>query len=289
MAEFWRLYDNSLYKIYETSELGFPEANPSFIPDEYLDERKFVIFRTCHGIGDWAILSSMPRLLKNKYPDCKVFLPTEKLLEKIFHMYKQQWGSWSNPFSNVKKVLANNPYIDGYVDSIDGDVFHDHYRIYPKSGNVPLIKQMLKFWQFNDNEMKDCNPELYFSNDEIDLGNKIISEHSNGEIGTILLSDRFDYSPVKIEKIQNLINENNFEYFYWTSKPDCELVFNKALDMRHIDIRVQWYIKTKAKINIGNQTGVNDMIARYAPTYTIPHGDINTSLGSNIIEEQKYI
>ena len=289
MAEFWRLYNNKLYRLYDTSELGFPEADPSYIPDEYLSSKNFVLFRTCHAIGDWAILSAMPRLLKRKYPDCKVHLPSEKLLESIFEMYRHQWGSWSNPFSNVTKVFENNPYIDDYVDSVEGDVFHDHYRIYPKNKNIPLIKQMLKFWQFKDNEMNDCQPELYFSEKEKELGDKIINEHSSGKIGTILLSDRFDYSPKKIEKIQNLINENDFEYFYWTSIPNTGLNFKKALDMRHIDIRVQWYIKTKSNINIGNQTGVNDMIARYAPTYTIPHGELESSLGGNVIEDQNYI
>ena len=285
MAEFWRLNNNKLYKIFETTKLGFPEGDASFIPDDYLDEKQFVIFRTCHAIGDWSVLSSMPRLLKEKYPDCKVYLPSPKLLQTIFHMYRQQWSSWNNPFENVETVFKNNNYVDGYLDSIDGEVFHDHYRIYPKSGNFPLVKQMLKFWQFTAEEMQDCQPELYFSDEEISLGDQIINDHSNGKIGTILLSNRFDYSENKIKKLQKLIDDNDFEYFYWTSKPDSGLRFKKALDLRHIDIRVQWYIKTKAKLNIGNQTGVNDMIARYAPTYTIPHDNI----GSNIIEDQIYI
>ena len=40
--------------------------------------------RTCHGLGDWGIISAMPRLLKQKYPHCKVYVPSIKLIQKIF-------------------------------------------------------------------------------------------------------------------------------------------------------------------------------------------------------------
>ena len=84
----------------------------------------------------------------------------------------------SENHNNVHIVFDNNPYVDGYKDEIDGEVFHDHYKINNNTNTpVPLIEQILKFWQFNEDEYKDSQPELYFSNKEINLGNKIIEEY----------------------------------------------------------------------------------------------------------------
>ena len=69
------------------------------------------------------------------------------------------------------------------------------------------------------------------------------------------------------------INDNldkSLKYFYFTSSPLRETPFNwidSVLDMRHIDIRIQLYIKSKAKINVGNQCGVNHMVVRYSDVY----------------------
>ena len=70
MALFWRINSNQLTPLYETQHVGFPINDPSYIPDEYLNNKKFIVFRTCHSIGDWGIISAFPRLLKQKYPDC---------------------------------------------------------------------------------------------------------------------------------------------------------------------------------------------------------------------------
>jgi hypothetical protein len=88
-----------------------------------------------------------------------------------------------------------------------------------------------------------------------------------------------------VEKIQLKINEYNLPMFYWTTKNDSGFAFKKCLDMRHIDTRIQLYIKSKAKFNVGNQTGVNDTIANYAPTYTVAR----PNLGSNLIRSEHYI
>ena len=81
---FWRIIDNQLHPVEETNILGFEESEGLRIPDEYLDVQKFMVMRTCHGIGDWGILSTIPRLLKEKYPNCKVYVPTKKLLKRLF-------------------------------------------------------------------------------------------------------------------------------------------------------------------------------------------------------------
>ena len=61
---FWRLVDNKLYGVNHVDNLGFEESEGFRIPDEYLEKQEFVVMRTAHGIGDWGIMSAMPRLLK---------------------------------------------------------------------------------------------------------------------------------------------------------------------------------------------------------------------------------
>ena len=280
---FWRTYNNKVYSVGEVTELGFPLTDPSYIPDECLEAREFIILRTCFGVGDWGIISAFPRKLKEKYPDCKVWVPSSKLLREMFGHLEQNWSSWADPFEVVHTIFDNNPYIDGFVDSFEGEVFNDHYRIYDDIGiyQIPLMEEILKFWQFDN--FDDIEPEIYWSDSEKQLGDDIINEHVKGDFGTLLISNRFDGSGV--EKIQLKINEYKLPMFYWTTKNDFGLQYKKCLDLRHVDTRIQLYIKSKAKFNVGNQTGVNDTIANYAPTYTIPR----PNLGSNIIRSQHYL
>ena len=265
---FLRVLDNTLYNTGEVENLGFDISKGLRIPDEYLDNQSFTVMRTCHGIGDWGIMSAMPRLLKQKYPNCEVYVPSAKLLNKLFGN-TNQWSSWSNPYQNVNNVFDNNPHVNDFVDEIDGEVFHDHYRIYDESNpDVPLLEQMLKFWQFEEGEYKDSTPEIYFSDEEKELGDRIINRYTDGEYGALLISDRYDYTMDKI--ICDIINPT-LKHFYWTEKPIEQTSFNwidKALDMRHMSIRIQLYIKSKAKYNVGSQCGTTQMITRYSDVYT---------------------
>lgn len=277
---FWRTYNSQLSPVQEVSKLGFSEVNPSYIPDKYLDSREFILLRTCFGLGDWGIVSAFPRKLKEKYPDCTVLVPSPTLLRKMFGHLERNWASWNDPFQVVHSIFDNNPYVDAFIDSFEGEVFNDHYRIYGEE-DVPLMEEILKFWQFDSFE--DIEPEIYFSKEEIELGDQIIKEHCNEDFGTLLISNRFD--GVGIEKIQQKINEYNLPMFYWTKSTNVGLSFKQALDMRHINTRIQLYIKTQAKFNVGNQTGVNDTIANYAPTYTVAR----PNLGSNLVRSEIYI
>lgn len=293
--KFIRILNDKLYFINEVDELGFSIENPMFIPDEYLEKQEFVILRTCFGFGDWGIITSLPKKIKIKYPNCKIYLPSIKLLNKIFG----NRALFDNTYKTVLSLFDNNPYIDGYVDSVKGDIFHDHYRIYdPKNINEPLIKQILKFWQIND--FTDIQPELYFSKEEIKLGDEIINLHINeNKFGCLLLSNRFGTEPngkfnesiynKEVKLIKKLLKENPFPYFYWTYKPISETEFdfiNKILDMRNINIRIQLYIKSKAHINIGNQSGMSEMVPRYSTVYEIPRG---YPIKSNFVEGITYV
>lgn len=267
---FWRIIDNKLHAIKDTENLGFEESEGLRIPDEYLKQKKFMVLRASDGIGDWGIISAIPRLLKQKFPDCQVLVPTKSYLKNLF----------GKDHNNVHVIFNNNPYVDEFVDEVSGEVFHDHYRIYDKNKtDIPLAKQMLKFWQFSDNEMSDCQPEMYWSDEEKEFGDKIINRYVDGDFGFLLVSKRFgtqfgkhhQESYDKDKKVMTkVLKDNPLPYFYWTHKPLRQTEFSfidSALDMRNIDLRIQLYIKSKAKINLANQCGVNHSIVRYSKCY----------------------
>jgi hypothetical protein len=288
---FWRIVDNQLHPVKEIEYLGFEKSEGLRIPDNYLDKQEFMVMRTCHGIGDWGIISAMPRLLKEKYLNCKVYVPTKKLLKKLY----------GQDHNNVHVIFDNNPYVDEFVDEIDGEIFHDHYRIYEKDNpNVPLIEQILKFWQFELTEYWYNEPELYWSDNEVELGDSIIQEYvGNKEFGCLLISDRFgqngdkvfddDVYKKEVYKIKQFLEHHQLPYFYWVHEPLSETSFNfidKLLDLRHIDLRVQLYIRSKAKLNIGNQCGLTQTISRYSKCYTSQR---QYPIGSNIIKGEIYL
>ena len=267
---FYRIMDNKLYNVHETNTIGFNSNDASFIPDEYLEQQSFVIMRTAHGIGDWGILSALPRLLKQKYPNCEVLIPSEEMLGAIF----------GKSHKNAYNIFANNPYVDGWINESKGDVFHDQYRIYDTTAlNTPLAEQMLKFWQFTDDEFSDSQPELYWTDDEVSLGDSIIQSHTKGDFGCLLVSDRFgtqrgEYDAESYNRdasnMTSILEQNSLPYFYWSYIPLTKTPFNfidKALDLRHIDLRIQLYIKSKAKVNISNQCGTNHLVVRYSNVY----------------------
>ena len=286
---FWRIFDNKLYNAGSTSNLGFEESEGIRIPNEYLQSQKFIIMRTAHGIGDWGIISAMPRLLKKKYPNCKVFIPSKKLLGNLF----------SKPHKNAYNIFYKNPYIDGFVDDIEGEIFHDQYRIYNKDiPNIPLLEQILKFWQFKKTEYSDSQPEMYWSDEEKKLGDYVINKHCEGKFGCLLLSNRFgtqrgEFNQDTFERdtknITKVLKENNLPYFYWSYKPLKETSFNfinKALNLRHISLRIQLYIKSKAKLNVSNQCGTNHIVVRHSKIY---ESQRQFPLGHNFIKEIVYL
>ena len=269
---FYRILDNKLYHVKEVNRLGFKTTDGLQIPDDYLDNQKFMIFRTAWGIGDWGIISSMPRLLKEKYPNCKVYVPSKNLIKNMF-------GIDTNV---VETIFKNNPYIDCFKDYVLGEVFHDHYRIYDENNlDTPLVEQILKFWQFDEQEYEDSQPELYWTDEEKKFGDNIIKEYvGDGEYGSLLVSDRFgtqrgkyDEETYKNEtnKIQGFLASQQIPIFYYTYKSLDELPFKikSSFDMRNIDLRIQLYIKSKAKFNISNQCGTNQLMARYSDSFEI--------------------
>jgi len=287
---FYRILDNQAHKVKDTDNLGFEKSEGLLIPDDYLDKQEFMVMRTASGIGDWGIISVMPRLLKEKYPNSKVVVPSKKLLKKLF----------GQDHNNVHVVFDNNPFVDEFVDEIDGEVFHDHYRIYDKDNtDIPLLKQMLKFWQFTEEEMSDSQPEMYWTDEEKKLGDDIIHKAADdSEFGCLLMSDRFGTQYGKhhqetydkdVQNFTNILTEYQLPYFYYTSKPISETPFhwvNKSLDMKHIDLRIQLYIKSKAKINLSNQCGTNQVVVRYSKCF---ESQRQFPLAHNFVEGEVYL
>lgn len=289
--QFWRIHNNQLGVVGEVDRLGWHRNEGISIPDEYLEKQEFVIMRTCHGIGDWGIISALPRILKTRYPNCKVLVPTPNMLKQLFGQFQNTWA-WKEPFMNVRHIFDHNPYVNAYIDSYKDEIFHDHYRVYNDEINTPLVEQLLEFWQIKLNEDETANPEIYWSEAEIELGDKIINEHTKGgAFGTLLLSERFDYSNGRnADKIRSVLAEYpNLKWFYWTSKPIKDTEFSSldvCLDIRHIHPRIQLYIKSKAQVNVGNQCGVNDSVAGMSRVITLPR---QKPLKENFIRSQIYL
>ena len=276
MAGFFRIYNNQLSLAGDTKRLGFSSNNPMFIPDEYLERKEFVVMRTCHGIGDWCVISGLPRLLKEKYPECKVYIPSSSMLKNIFGNMLNNWGYGTYDCSQITHdVFQNNPYIDSFIDSFEGEIFHDHYRIYDENNDkIPLTEQMLKFWQFEEKERLDSTPDVYFSEEEKIFGNKILGSIKDfGYIGVSSTYGSTSNSQALIDKIKEY---NNIPWFYYGEKPieKTNLNFIKdsiAIKPMNLSIRQQMYLKCKAKVNIGNETGMNLWTAKYSDSYVLKH------------------
>ena len=135
-------------------------------------------------------------------------------------------------------------------------------------------------------QYKDGSGEIIFSDEEKEMGDKIITQHTDGEFGSLLISDRYDYSMDKliIDKL-----DSSLKYFYWTERPIEQTSFDfidKALDMRNMSIRMQLYIRTKTKLNVaGYQNGLTHTVARYTKNYQLQR---DFPIGSNCIKGETY-
>ena len=274
MAGFYRIYNNQLTLAGETKRLGFSSSNPMFIPDEYLEKKEFIVMRTCHGIGDWCLISSLPRLLKEKYPDCKIYIPSSNMLKNIYGNLLNNWGYGTYDCSQITyDIFQNNPYIDGFIDGYSGEIFHDHYRIYDENNDkIPLTEQMLKFWQFKKEEYIDSTPDIYFSKDEKTFGNKLLG--SLKDFGYISVSSTYGTTANTKVLVDKIKEYQDITWFYYGEKSieETDLNFIKnyiSVKPMNLNIRQQMYLKCQAKVNIGNETGMALWGAKYSDTYVL--------------------
>ena len=276
MKTFFRIFDNKLYGI-QRDNIGFSINDAMYIPDEYLENKDFMVMRTCHGIGDWVLLSGMPRLLKEKYPDCKVYVPSSVMLKNIFGEMLNNWGYGTFDASKISEIVfESNPYIDGFVDEIDGEIFHDHYKIFDESNDkVPLLKQMLMFWQFKDDEMLDTTPDFYPSEEEKEWIKRFTQRWELDKYSYISVSSTFGNtsdSDILIEQIKRK-DFGDMKWLYYGEVPLAKspLNFLDVIEIKELglSIRKQQYLKVNAKYNFGNETGMNLWTPKYSKTYVI--------------------
>ena len=276
MKTFFRIFDNKLYGI-QRENIGFSVNDAMYIPDEYLENKKFMVMRTCHGIGDWVLLSGMPRLLKEKYSDCKVYVPSSVMLKKIFGEMLNNWGYGTFDASKISEIVfESNPYVDGFVDEIDGEIFHDHYKIFDESNDkVPLLKQMLMFWQFKDDEMLDTTPDFYPNENEKEWIKRFTQRWELDKYSYISVSSTFENtsdSNILIEQIKRK-DSGDMKWLYYGEVPldKSPLNFLDAVEIKELNlsIREQQYLKVNAKYNFGNETGMNLWTPKYSETYVI--------------------
>ena len=276
MKTFFRIFDNKLYGI-QRENIGFSVNDAMYIPDEYLENKKFMVMRTCHGIGDWVLLSGMPRLLKEKYSDCKVYVPSSVMLKKIFGEMLNNWGYGTFDASKISEIVfESNPYVDGFVDESDGEIFHDHYKIFDESNDkVPLLKQMLMFWQFKDDEMLDTTPDFYPNENEKEWIKRFTQRWELDKYSYISVSSTFENtsdSNILIEQIKRK-DFGDMKWLYYGEVPldKSPLNFLDAVEIKELNlsIREQQYLKVNAKYNFGNETGMNLWTPKYSETYVI--------------------
>ena len=280
MARFWRINNMSILDCGAVPKVGFEKNNPSYIPDEYLNNKEFVIMRTAHGIGDWCIMSALHRLLKTKYPDCKVYIPSIKMMEKTWGTkFLKGWGYGTYNCAQISHdVFINNPYVE-FIDSYVGEIFHDHYRIYDeKDDKIPLVEQMLDFWQFEKEEMVDSTPDIYFSEKEKKQGDDLIKKLvGNKKYGFIGLSSSYGDSTPDTSALRNIVKEKDKKMPIWLyygetpiNKSDLNFLKNVvSIKELGLNIRQQMYIRHKALVNIGNETGMTLWNAKYTETYVL--------------------
>jgi hypothetical protein len=249
----------------------------------------------------------MPRLLKTKYPDATVVVPSPDLIKVMYPN-----GIWSNKHenfhNNVVEVFMHNPYVDGMIDELPlhKGIYHDHYRIYDlQNPNIPLVEQMLRCWRFKEHECVDSAPELYWSDEEKKEGYDKVTKLFKGELfGFLYIDDSFfevhhplrETLEYKRQKIQQKIDEfPGLKWLYYAGKDISKTPYKtntETIDIRNLNItkRVQNYIKSLSWVIIGHQGGYGtDCMSRYPVQgcYVIPNAA--RFINEHFIRTTKYI
>ena len=142
---------------------------------------------------------------------------------------------------------------------------------------------------------------LYFTDEEIEIGNKILNKYTNNnEFGCLLFGSRkyeipWEYNWEK--PLIDIVEQNkDITWFYYCQIPLEKTRFNfvknkvnfaeilKDYNLRD-SVRIQLYIKNQAKLNVGYQSGINDSVgSKNTENYCIPYPKqfLNSNIGRGI-------
>lgn len=294
---FYRIIGNRIVHGELCDKLGWPLSGEHYtMPDEAFNTNKFIIMRTCHGVGDWGIITALPKLLKDAYPSCEVYIPSNKMLTEIFGK-SDRHGAWIDPYDIPTELFKNNPYVDGIVDEWDGEIYHDHFRVYDDSDpNDPLVLQMLRFFRVSPSIDIDYAPMLFFSNEEeIDYGEFVVDHfEAKDYIAFSARRPRAELAEahnnqVIADRLLTMLHEltDNYNHMpavvFNTTGEDFNL--NQVLSATSIPLRKMLYLISNAKYAVGQQTGIFDTCSRYTTVHVVPHSN---ALAENYINTVNY-
>jgi hypothetical protein len=292
----YRILDNKIYPQQDVELVGFSKNQDYPVLE---NPEKVLIFRTALGVGDWVMLERLPAAIKKYYPKCEIYLPSPKMIEETFGPLMYQWASWGDVSKTVELVFKNNPYVDGYVDTWEGEVYSDHWRIFDETNwKTPLVRQMARFYNIDDDKELDYTPMIYFSEDDIRTGitniNELSGQHTDYNFIHISNRNTGDDNKILLDYIKkNKLDELPFLYYY---KGDIqETIFKELRLLNNIesikDIRSQFFIKSKAKNCIGNQTGAMDVVCGLTKVHALHHSETlyETFRVGNYLPPQSYI
>ena len=120
----------------------------------------------------------------------------------------------------------------------------------------------------------DSSPDIYFSEEEVSDFSQLIDVD---EYGYLLLSSTYGKTSDPQPLIDFMKKNNTIDtwlYYCEDSKVMKDFDFLKnTIDVKemNLDLRQQLYLKANAKMNCGNETGMNEATARYSPSYMLAH------------------
>ena len=78
---------------------------------------------------------------------------------------------------SIHSRMEKNSIYNGEIKSLRPELNAVFVRYDKDKKDIPIVKQILKFWQFEPNEYEDCSPDLHFSDEEIEKGESIIKKY----------------------------------------------------------------------------------------------------------------
>lgn len=262
--------------------LGWPTPSIVEIPQGY--KGWFPFLRFCYSIGDLGLISGIFEALKTKYPNIQIAFPSKKYLREVLGektLSRWSYSTKSTWETNIDNVLANNPYIDYYFNIGDfNKIFTDHDRAYTglifdgetvRSWDEPLAEQILRRFGFTDQDINtiDSKPKLYFTDQEIEEGERVLKEHiGDRPYGCLLFASRLERFNKRWDSDKHLFKEaERFKgtpcFYYSTFNIEdvgWKEIFPNLISFSelNIPIRIQMYLKHKAEFNLGYQAGITD-------------------------------